>query len=514
MAGKAVRPGAALHGGPDGYGAKGKARSAIAVVGHYAKRTLANLLVPCMARSEQLWMEGRGYQFVHIEGYARKPDARGRSVDYVLSEAERRPESCQHVTEPCPPESVFGLTLAELRSTHDSRAAGAMAIIAGGKTRRIRQDQLTLMTVVASHPATVGEVRSDPSIAAEVIAWEERVVGWLREQWGEELASVVRHVDEKHAHLHAYILSNDSDMRARRLHPGVAAKEEVKLDAAAKGADAKAANAIGDKAYRGAMRAMQDSFWRGVGIPCGLARIGPGRRRLTRAQWRAEKAGVAAAAEALQLADIARAEAKAARQAANTLTNTAEVKKSAAESLEARAQVAVANAQLAVKAARQQARHAKLAADQAQAAQRETERQTRMLAARGRRMIEQARADGRRIAEAARAEAERARHGALGIGAWLGALVLGLRGMAPALVASKAAATARAEERAFAAAQIAILHTESERMRRDLRQAETRLATASEAAADLGDQRDQLARQLNRLRGGIPGTPAPAPRTR
>ncbi len=114
-------------------------------------------------------------------------------------------------------------------------------------------------------------------------------------------------------------------MRARRLHPEVAAKETAKAAALAEGADGKAASAAGDKAYRGAMRAMQDGFWRSVGIPCALARIGPARRRLTRAEWHAEKAGVAAAAVALQVADVARAEADAARHEAATVSGAAPV---------------------------------------------------------------------------------------------------------------------------------------------------------------------------------------------
>ena len=38
------------------------------------------------------------------------------------------------------------------------------------------------------------------------------------------------------------------------------------------------------------MRATQDDFANRVGQRFGLARIGPGRRRLTRAQWQAEQA--------------------------------------------------------------------------------------------------------------------------------------------------------------------------------------------------------------------------------
>ena len=53
-----------------------------------------------------------GFQFVHVEGYARKADVRGRSVDFVLAEAERQPDSCAHVAVPQPPELIFGLPLA------------------------------------------------------------------------------------------------------------------------------------------------------------------------------------------------------------------------------------------------------------------------------------------------------------------------------------------------------------------------------------------------------------------
>lgn len=454
-------------------------------------------------------MEGRGYQFVHIEGYARKADARGRSVDCILSEAERHPASCSHVAEPSLPELVFGSTVATLREAHDRRAASAMATIAGGKTRKIRQDQLTLMSVVTSHPAKVAEVRDDPVVAAEVLAWEEHVVGWLLDTWGEDLACVVRHVDEKHAHLHAYVLPGDADMRARRLHPGVAAKEAAKLEALASGADAKAANAVGDQAYRKAMRVMQDGFWRSVGIPCALARIGPARRRLTRAEWHTEKAGVAAAAEALKVSEVARAEADTALLDAAAVSAAAEAQMIAAESLETRVEAAAARAHASIAAAREQAAQAKAAVDAAEVATAEANRRARLLATKGRRFVEHARADAQRILESAREEAERARRGARGLGAWLGALVHGLRGMAPATVAREAAAAARAEEHAVAVGRAALARVETERLRLKLQQSETRLAAASDAAAGLGPHRDRLARELDRLRPGPPSDTVP-----
>ena len=166
-----------------------------------------------------------------------------------------------------------------------------------------------------------------PCGRGDVATWERRVVGWLRDQWGDDLAAVVRHTDEKYAHLHAYILPGDAEMRARRLHPGVSAKEAAKSEAVADGADAKTANGIGNRVYRAAMREMQDGFWRSVGIPCQLTRIGPARRRLTRAAWHAEKAGVAAAAEAIQVTHTARMEAEAAKQEAASAIGAAEQKR-------------------------------------------------------------------------------------------------------------------------------------------------------------------------------------------
>ena len=51
-------------------------------------------------------------------------------------------------------------------------------------------------------------------------------------------------------------------------------------------------------AYINAMRSMQDEFSKKVAMSHGLTRIGPGRRRLTRAQWKAEKAQAAFFADA------------------------------------------------------------------------------------------------------------------------------------------------------------------------------------------------------------------------
>ena len=227
-----------------------------------------------------------GFQFVHLQTFARKPNKAGQSTTFVLDEASRRPDASLHVADPRPPELVHGVSLDVLRGLHDERAEAARVTDATGKEKRVRTDQHTLATVVASHPGGTLE---------EVARWERLTLAWLRESYGERLVSVVRHVDEKHPHLHAYVLPDDAAMKARALHPGVSAKEEAKRAAAAAGDDAKTANAKGDKAYKAAMRAWQDGYWERVGRPCGLARVGPGRRRLSRSEWQAEKAQAARA---------------------------------------------------------------------------------------------------------------------------------------------------------------------------------------------------------------------------
>ena len=227
-----------------------------------------------------------GYTFAHMELHSRKGGKSG-SVSYVFDEAERRPGACPHVPNPAPPELVVGMELAALRQLHDTLADTARTTLANGKTRKIRADQNTLFSVVLSFP---GEMASaDPEAVKD---WERRSVQWLKQEYGDRLMTVVRHVDEAHPHLHAYGLAGDPEMRVALLHPGYAAKAE----SLAAGEDNKA----GDRAYKAAMRAWQDRYWNDVGLACGLARLGPGKRRLTRKEWHAEQTAHKAVRKALR----------------------------------------------------------------------------------------------------------------------------------------------------------------------------------------------------------------------
>ena len=245
------------------------------------------------------------YQFVHLESWSRKADDKGRSTDFIFDEASRKPIASVHVANPKPPTVIYGVGIEEVRQMHDAAAVSAMTPGARGKLRKLDSKQKTLHTVVASHPYTVEEVRADPKKASEVRDWERRTVAWLREQYGPALKSAIRHTDEKQWHIHAYVLpTHDPQMRAGVYHPGAVAKKAVKAAGARDGEDGKALNKRADVAYKAAMRDWQDSYHEAVAVPCGLTRLGPARRRLTREEWKAEQAQAAALKNAVERAEI------------------------------------------------------------------------------------------------------------------------------------------------------------------------------------------------------------------
>ncbi len=242
------------------------------------------------------------YQFVHLDLWSRKADAKGRSTDFIFDEANRKPIACVHVPDPKPPTTLYGVGMEEARQMHDAAAAVATTTVKG-KPRKIRADQKTLYTVVASHPYTVEEVRGDKVKLADVKKWERLTIAWLRNQYGPALKCVVRHTDEKQWHVHAYVIPTaDSEMKAMDFHPGAIAKRAVKAAGPRPGEDAKALNKRADQAYKSAMREWQDSYHDAVAAPCGLARIGPARRRLTREEWKAEQTQAGALKKALDRA--------------------------------------------------------------------------------------------------------------------------------------------------------------------------------------------------------------------
>lgn len=277
------------------------------------------------------------YQFARIEIFARS-DKAGRTTDFIFDEATRVPSASVHVQSPKPPEVVDGLDVDTLRTLHDERAAAAKTprTDKNGKTtlKAIRKDQNTLAAIVFSHPATMEEYRASADVRRDVHAWERASIDWLRKQYGDQLVSVVRHTDESHPHLHAYLLPDDTEMRAGRLHPGYVEKNAVIATGMLPGEDKKALHKRANRAYVAGLRTWLDDYHQHVAIPAGLTRLGAGKRRLTRAQWHQEKAQAAALKQAVERAAVVEAKGRAyientKRKAAVIRTDAAKVKASA-----------------------------------------------------------------------------------------------------------------------------------------------------------------------------------------
>lgn len=257
-----------------------------------------------------------GYQFAHIETYSRAGRrSGGHTVCDIISESCRSPESCLHVSSPKPPVHVYGCDFEELQRQHDDLIQSAKETLANGKTRSVRKDTSSLFTCVLSHPATPQECRDNPATKAAVEGWVKDSTKWLHKEinrHGGSLVTVIMHTDESHMHIHAYGLHHSG--HADCLHPGKTAKKSAVASALADGQDKKTANAIGDRAYTAAMRAWQDSYSMEVGLPHGLTRLGPARRRLTRAEWHTEKASAESVRKARELEKEANRSTDAARR--------------------------------------------------------------------------------------------------------------------------------------------------------------------------------------------------------
>ena len=232
-----------------------------------------------------------GYQFFHVECYAREESTKQRTqtkknsdgtfsskevakekrgnVRWVIAEAKREADSCYHIEAPQPPIVLMGdLDQVEQEATRWAEQA------TDEQGRKLRKDGACLLAGVISLP------RSEEG------QWEQfkaKSIEWLKEKYGDNLRCVIAHEkDEAHPHLHFYCVPKDGQ-KFDDLHEGKRAQKELKKK------NPKATKQEQNIAFADAMRTTQDDFSNRVGQRFGLARLGPGRRRLTRAAWQAEQ---------------------------------------------------------------------------------------------------------------------------------------------------------------------------------------------------------------------------------
>lgn len=275
-----------------------------------------------------------GYQFAHMENYSaqgapgagsngqakKKNGQRAWTAQQILDEAERRELASLHVDKGGPPPQILPGAVSSFADLRDAQTVAATIKESFPYTRKdgtvtqrrrkLRADAASLYTSVMSLPVLTEDALADPVLKASSM----QIIGDAMQHESKRLAGLggkmmmgVIHWDEKHVHVHFYGLDQTKG-RVDHLHPGRTAKAAFHAaNKSAKGADVmKAANA----AYCDAMRKWQNDLHRDVFSHAGLLRYGPGRARLSTADYNKLKAAKVQEAKDRALADAAKARRK------------------------------------------------------------------------------------------------------------------------------------------------------------------------------------------------------------
>lgn len=225
-----------------------------------------------------------GYQFIHIESYARvagKGKEGGNDLSSVAGEADRLSGNCDHVTNPQPPKILYGVS-----ATKVAKMAAEWAENSKDSTgKRLRKDGLCLVAGVISAPDDMSD--------KDWQALKKASYKWLKEKHGDRLKSIIEHTDEPFRHIHFYVIPRPGE-RFEDIHQGKKAAAEVKkivvkTDDKDDPEYKKNKKGAQNDAYKAAMEAFQTEFYHQVAMKNGLTRLGPGRRRLTRKAWNEEQ---------------------------------------------------------------------------------------------------------------------------------------------------------------------------------------------------------------------------------
>ena len=242
-----------------------------------------------------------GYQFAHMQTYSRKGNGSNRSSTDVLLENSRAPGNHPHVSEAAAPNLIFGQDPADVIDLIDQRIETAKSRLRG-TGKRIQTNTHCLNGAVYSHPMPSAQLKiADEKSRRGYLEWRKLACEFAirdAEKQGMEVVSIVEHMDEKYPHIHVLSIpklsSDNPRFDAKHCHvghqAGAAAYGQALQQAKAQGLDAKecrkSATNAQTSAFKQAMREWQDDYYQQVGVKCGLARLGPARARMPRAEWK------------------------------------------------------------------------------------------------------------------------------------------------------------------------------------------------------------------------------------
>jgi len=217
---------------------------------------------------------------MHFRAYARAPVRDVPSVANVLGEARRDPGYCDHISDPRPPIVHYGEPVEGIEPILDDRLRGAR----DRRMRALPRSFPVLLAGVASWPVERLVVQASETEQHVYEAWLERNVEFFRAQFGDDLISIVEHVDERYPHLHVFAAAHQDP--ASRVYT----LETIWAPMAQEGAKRRSKSKRSEQrqAFRAEAKKIQGAYYDSVGAPSGLARYGPRRQRLTREEWRAQ----------------------------------------------------------------------------------------------------------------------------------------------------------------------------------------------------------------------------------
>jgi len=197
-------------------------------------------------------------QFARCHAYSIK------KVDGVLNEVDRTPGFISHVEKPEVPEWFIGARSAVVQAISSYMAKPAHIQYPKGRAgeRKQRKDHRCLVAGTISWPDTVLTCRAATYSRESrelYMKWQDKLIEWLRKQFGSNLIAACAHMDESHPHIHFFVVGD-----AQRMHPGMKnelvnnKRIEVKADRYA--------------AHKSGLKAWVDDFFSDVGQYCGLQR--------------------------------------------------------------------------------------------------------------------------------------------------------------------------------------------------------------------------------------------------